>query len=161
MLIRRTKKQEEKLGLEYYKASKIRAMREKAEIYKKYESPEYVDMLLAFLINEINSTSEISKIDAAYQVFDEKVMEAIFESTYRQNSQHYYQQNRVVNNSTTKLLKVLGLSEDVRDFNIIRRQYLKLIKKYHPDNLDFGDLEKSQTINEAYNQVNCTPPTLY
>ncbi|MBP2243283.1 DnaJ-domain-containing protein 1 [Cytobacillus eiseniae] len=46
-------------------------------------------------------------------------------------------------------LKILELDTNVRNFTIIKRQYKKLAKKYHPD-LANGDPEKMSEINVAY-----------
>ncbi|PLR89328.1 hypothetical protein CVD19_23870 [Bacillus sp. T33-2] len=46
-------------------------------------------------------------------------------------------------------LRILELDANVRNFTIVKRQYKKLAKKYHPD-LANGDSEKMSEINIAY-----------
>ncbi|MDZ5472410.1 DnaJ domain-containing protein [Bacillus sp. 31A1R] len=46
-------------------------------------------------------------------------------------------------------LRILELDPNVRNFTIIKRQYKKLAKKYHPDSAD-GDSAKMSEINVAY-----------
>lgn len=58
-------------------------------------------------------------------------------------------------NNIKKYFNVLGLSENVKDFKIIKKAYLQKIKEYHPDN-NYNyelSLEKTQELNIAYNNL--------
>ena len=52
-------------------------------------------------------------------------------------------------------LKILHCNENERDLNVIKKNYLKLIKKNHPDvNKDsYSSIEVTSSLNEAYNYV--------
>ena len=58
-------------------------------------------------------------------------------------------------NNIKKYFNVLGLSENVKDFKIIKKAYLQKIKEYHPDNNENyeSSLEKTQELNIAYNNL--------
>lgn len=58
-------------------------------------------------------------------------------------------------NNIKKYFNILGLSENVKDFKIIKKAYLEKVKKYHPDNNENYELslEKTQELNIAYNNL--------
>lgn len=58
-------------------------------------------------------------------------------------------------NNIMECFKILGIPDDVKNFEIIKKIYIEKVKKYHPDNNDNYDssLEKTQELNIAYNNL--------
>lgn len=54
--------------------------------------------------------------------------------------------------SIQQLLQTLELSTDIKDFSVIKKQYRKLMKKYHPD-VYKGNDNKAREIIEAYEKL--------
>lgn len=51
-----------------------------------------------------------------------------------------------------KYLNILGITEYTTDWEIINKQYKKLIKKYHPDINGFDNSDKAKIITAAYKE---------
>lgn len=58
-------------------------------------------------------------------------------------------------NNIKKYFNILGLSDSVKDFKIIKKAYLRKVKEYHPDNNENYELslEKTKELNIAYNNL--------
>ncbi|MDF2881309.1 MAG: DnaJ domain [Clostridiaceae bacterium] len=57
--------------------------------------------------------------------------------------------------SVVKYLRILGLNEDTSNSSDIKKAYIKMIKKYHPDfnGNSIEATEKSKEINDAYDNL--------
>lgn len=63
--------------------------------------------------------------------------------------------NTTIDVKLINALKILHCNENERDLNVIKKNYLKLIKKNHPDvNKDsYSSIEVTSNLNEAYNYI--------
>lgn len=115
----------------YYRQYVIR-INSASKFYAEWSSSEFdfIIIELQLMINKLNSDCKYKKE---------------YNNTYRQN--HYNSSSQISNKE--KFLKVLKLPNNITDISIIRKQYIKLIKQYHPDVIhDNG--EKAKEINIAY-----------
>lgn len=72
--------------------------------------------------------------------------------TYRYNQRNI--QHDEANITINDCLSIMGLSSDINDFNIIKKQYRTLMLKYHPDRNRCVDAEeKAKEINLAYDKL--------
>lgn len=75
------------------------------------------------------------------------------EQQYKEQQQRQYSQWASSSNSLANYLRVLGLSSNERDMNVIKKRRKELAIKYHPDNKETGNLQKMQEINNAFDEI--------
>lgn len=92
------------------------------------------------------------KIHNIYTNYDEYNQWTNFEQRYQKEfGKQQYNSNIDNVSDKEKYLKILGLPL-MNDFNIIKKQYTKLIKKYHPD-ICHDNGERAKEINVAYQEL--------
>lgn len=78
----------------------------------------------------------------------------LYQSLYCENKKKHTTNFKIRKNSNSKYLNILGLAENVTDWNIIKSTYRKLVKQYHTDvNQTSSAEELIKGINVAYSEL--------
>ena len=116
-------------------------------------------------IKETKFSQEYKEEENYYDFYGFKFNEFDFDSYYKYFKQRWDYNNQQRNknenlsknvslNLIQKSLGVLGLPLNTNDIKIIKKQYIELIKRYHPDVCkDLDAEEKTKELNSAYESL--------
>ncbi|MEK6937299.1 MAG: J domain-containing protein [Nanoarchaeota archaeon] len=91
----------------------------------------------------------VDNLYVVYKVIEFEVNDLLAGTITFQEFLSEFSEKDDVENTRKEAREVLGIDQDVLDFNIIDKRYKELAKKYHPD-INGGDAEMFKKINIAH-----------
>jgi len=125
------------------------------KIIKKEREEEKLKREEQDKINREYEREQQRKMYEEYEEQQRKIQEDFikyFFNNYKQTNNFNYNVKILYDNNITRLLKILELPNNIRDFNLVNKQYRKLVKLYHPDIYNDNGL-KMKEINNAFDEL--------